>query len=555
MLDLTNTPDGFLGPVARVVEAALDATDDLSSDDVMLVGAWCRDILHRALGHTFTTTATRDLDLALALSSWDSYRALATVFPRVGDTGIRFRIADVDVDLLPFGDIEDPQGSVEPPLRGETLSVWAFEEIFTASLPLALPPTTIRIPTVAGFEAAKFGAWLDRSAWLEAKDASDIALILHWYAESADVQNRLYETPAGNEFLISADADVPLAAAQLLGIDVAATIGPARLAELLARWPGDGDLLVRELELRGGPAWPSEAERRREVLGALTDGLQAKSSVTRAQTLAGAMGLASWRARWTLGGYAAAATGGAHCPAGADAHLNRSLNPLGLNEVGVTDAVLATLRQFGPGGAAYAVSARAENHYFGADIAFVDVTSKRTLLYQAKLARIDGSDLKLKSTSRQPREAPDTGRSPNRRRSVHRHRTPGALPNGSHPIPEPLRRIGRLPSPLRVAGVLCMAILGPAWSANRPKRRPGVRRGHAAQRKLLAKWRARCSNQPRRRSDRLRSDDSDLALGVRHLPLASADTGSPRSDSPRFRRRRHTRTRHHLPRVHRYTLA
>lgn len=110
------------------------------------------------------------------------------------------------------------------------------------------------------------------------------------------------------------------------------------------------------------------------------------------------MGLASWRARWTLSEYAAAATGGgALSSRSGRPHFNRSLNPLGLNEVGVTDAVLATLWQFGPGGAAYGVSARAESHYFGADIALVDVMSKRILLYQAKLARLDGSDLKLKS--------------------------------------------------------------------------------------------------------------------------------------------------------------
>ena len=238
MLDLAKAPDGFLDPVTRVVEAALAVTAELSPDEVMVVGAWCRDILHSALGHTFATTATRDLDLALALSSWDAYRALAAAFPRVGDTGIRFRIVDVDVDLLPFGDIEDPQGIVEPPSRGETLSVWAFEEIFAASLPLALSPTTtIRIPTVAGYAAAKVGAWLDRSDWLEAKDAADLALILHWYAESADVHDRLYETPSGNEILIAEGTDVPLAAAHLLGADIATTMRPARLAELLARWP------------------------------------------------------------------------------------------------------------------------------------------------------------------------------------------------------------------------------------------------------------------------------------------------------------------------------
>lgn len=83
MLELSATPDGFLDPITHVVETALAHTDGLTLDDVMVVGAWCRDILHSALGHSFATTATLDLDLALALSSWDAYRSLGSTFPRV----------------------------------------------------------------------------------------------------------------------------------------------------------------------------------------------------------------------------------------------------------------------------------------------------------------------------------------------------------------------------------------------------------------------------------------------------------------------------------------
>jgi predicted nucleotidyltransferase len=274
MLDLHRVPDGFLDPIARVVEAALSTTEELEPDHVMVVGAWSRDILHSAVGLTFPTTATRDLDLALALSTWDAYEALAASFVRVGKTRIRFRIANIDVDLLPFGDVEDPQGVVEPPTRDQPLSVWAFDEIFADSLPLDLTSTlTIRVPTVAGYAAAKLGAWLDRSEWHESKDAADLALILHWYAESATVRNRLYDTAAGNEALLAEGSDVPLAAANLLGTDVLAVIGHQRQAELLSRWPGNIDLLVRELRLRGGPTWPPDVNRRRELVDALTRGL------------------------------------------------------------------------------------------------------------------------------------------------------------------------------------------------------------------------------------------------------------------------------------------
>jgi predicted nucleotidyltransferase len=274
LLDLSKASDGFLDPIARVVEAVLGHASELASSDVMLVGASCRDILHAALGHEFATTATQDLDVALALSTWDAYRAIARSFQKIEATGIRFRIAGIAVDLLPFGAVEDPQGIVELPSRHEPMSVWAFEEIFASSLPLPLSPTTaIRIPTVAGFAAAKLGAWLDRSAWHETKDAADLALILHWYVESTDVSKRLYETTEGNTILIAEAADVPLAAAHLLGRDIGATIGESRLAELLARWPGDREALVRELTLRGGPPWPREAKRRGDILDALTRGL------------------------------------------------------------------------------------------------------------------------------------------------------------------------------------------------------------------------------------------------------------------------------------------
>lgn len=275
MLDLSKVPPGFLDPIARVVDAALGAGEALAAAEIMVVGAWSRDVLHAALGHQFETTATRDVDLALALTSWSAYRSLIQSFSRVGDSGIRYRIADIAVDLLPFGEVEDPAGSVDPPPRGKPLSVWAFREVFAASLPLDLAAeTSVRVPSVAGYAATKVVAWLDRSSWLETKEAEDLALVLYWYSEDPDVHDRLYETEPGNAILIAEGIDISLAAAHLLGTDVRDLIGPHRGVELGARWPGDADLLARSLELRGGPHWPARDDsRRRALVDALTRGL------------------------------------------------------------------------------------------------------------------------------------------------------------------------------------------------------------------------------------------------------------------------------------------
>lgn len=265
MFELSSVPDDLLQPIAEVLEAALPHARGLRPE----VGAACRDILHHALGHRFPTSATHDLDLAL--SSWGVYRSIAAAFPKVGDTGIRFRIAETMVDLLPFGDIEDPEGETQPPTRNEPFSVWAFEEVFAAARLLKLPTgATVRLPTVAGFAATKLAAWLDRSEWREVKDAHDLALASFWYEHADDVRNRLYDTEAGNAALIAERADVPRGAAHLLGSDIAATIGERRLTELAARWPGNIELLVREFIVAGATT-PGEA-RRRAVVEALTAG-------------------------------------------------------------------------------------------------------------------------------------------------------------------------------------------------------------------------------------------------------------------------------------------
>lgn len=275
MLDLASAPTELLDPVNRVVVAATRSVDTLDPASVMVVGAWCRDILHRALGHSFQTAATRDLDLAIAMSSWSTFEALADAFPRRGNSGIRFEIAGLNVDVVPFGGVEDPVGTSTPPIPAGTLSVWAMDEVRACSLDLELGGgARVRIPSVAGYAAAKLGAWLDRSTWQETKDAGDLALALYWYAESETVADRLYETDEGQQILIRHDMDVPLAAAELLGADVMSSIGPHRLSELLPRWPGNEELLLRDLNLTEAAGLRWQRDRRTALVHALTRGLR-----------------------------------------------------------------------------------------------------------------------------------------------------------------------------------------------------------------------------------------------------------------------------------------
>lgn len=105
------------------------------------------------------------------------------------------------------------------------------------------------------------------------------------------------------------------------------------------------------------------------------------------------MGCASWRAHDRVREHAEVA------PASSVIRGSRRRPPqtsqsavLGLNEVGVTDAIMATLWRFGPSAAAFAVSPGAEANHVGADIAIVHSAKKRVLLYQAKLGQLQNDD-------------------------------------------------------------------------------------------------------------------------------------------------------------------
>ena len=272
MFDPAAIPEDLLIPVGHVIDRIQDVVPELDTRRLMLVGAFCRDLIHAALADPLPTRRTHDLDLALGIGTWSVYDAITQNFPKVGDSGICFRIAGIDVDVLPFGPVEEPPGIVEPPSRGEPFSVWGFEEIHAAALPLTLPGgQTITLPTVPGYAAAKLAAWLDRSVHGEYKDATDLAIVFHWYLESPSVEARLHEGDGADRFQAEG-FDLSLATVRQLGVDIRAIIAQPRIGELLQRWPGNPDLLASELQSPGLRPWPAR-ERRREFIDALTRGL------------------------------------------------------------------------------------------------------------------------------------------------------------------------------------------------------------------------------------------------------------------------------------------
>jgi predicted nucleotidyltransferase len=275
MLDLTRTDPALLHLVDDVVAELLAKSTLLDADEVMVVGAHCRDIFQSALGHDFTLRATTDIDLGLAVKNWTAYDELTDALPRVGHTGIRFHVANTLADLMPFGSVESPPGTVTPAARREPMNVWGFAETFESAISLRLPHAgTIRIPTLAGYAVLKLVAWLDRSAIGEYKDASDIATVVYWYSRSPQIETFAYETSHGQNLLVLEELDLAAVASRLLGEEIGEIIGGKRLSEFAERWSKTPkDLLYHHMTVTNAPDWTGSEERRRGLIQAMERGI------------------------------------------------------------------------------------------------------------------------------------------------------------------------------------------------------------------------------------------------------------------------------------------
>jgi predicted nucleotidyltransferase len=212
----------------------------------MLIGAEARNLIHERLGHTFTYSATQDIDISFAMPDWPSYKRLTDGLRPVNDSGIAFAVAGHHVDIIPFGAVESSSGILIPPWReNDPIDVFAMSAVYEAADTLSISGREVlRIPTVPGYAALKIKAWIDRSAPARGvyKDGADLGLVLFWCENDADAQGRLWEEDS--DALKAHEYDIAVASARILGRDIRALLGEAPADLLMSLWTIEGRELL-----------------------------------------------------------------------------------------------------------------------------------------------------------------------------------------------------------------------------------------------------------------------------------------------------------------------
>ena len=161
-----------------------DVGDSAPDCDFLIVGAMARDVLLH-YGHGVPITrATTDIDLGVAVGSWDEFSKLREACLESdhftsGKPGSHRLIhrSGVPIDLIPFGGVEREDGTIEWPEDNAVMGVLGYREARATAmqvlLPDKMPVATVCLPMLA---ILKLMAWSERHTYTPRKDASDLFL-------------------------------------------------------------------------------------------------------------------------------------------------------------------------------------------------------------------------------------------------------------------------------------------------------------------------------------------------------------------------------------------
>lgn len=260
--------------LADVGEAAPDI-------DFLIVGAMARDLLLH-YGHGVPISrATTDIDLGVAVESWDEFRNLRDAClesghfssGRPGSHRLIHR-SGVPLDLIPFGGVEREDGTIQWPEDNTVMGVLGYREARATAtqiqLPGNMPVATVCLPMLA---ILKLMAWSERHTYTPRKDANDLFLVLGHYLNDENTA-RLYEV--GAHLLERENFDYEVAGAWLAGHDARQCIAnhseqPCRVLDAVE------NVLLTEADANGSLRLVGEAGARAptalKLLGGFRDGM------------------------------------------------------------------------------------------------------------------------------------------------------------------------------------------------------------------------------------------------------------------------------------------
>ncbi len=229
-----------------------------SGRTLLIIGAAARDLLVHHPARIPIGRATRDVDVAVAVDSWDSFKLATQHWDPVRRSAHTFRVSGVEVDIVPFGGVERDRRVLFP--DDHELDVTGLAEAARTAVDVTLPGgTVVPVASLAAQSALKVLAWRDRHL-LDRRDAVDLDTILR-AASQGLYEDEVWEDAVALE---QNSYDVPLAGAWRTGVLAASMFAPEHRGSVREILEEGADALVAHM--------PSGTNMSYDLVGAYVEG-------------------------------------------------------------------------------------------------------------------------------------------------------------------------------------------------------------------------------------------------------------------------------------------
>jgi predicted nucleotidyltransferase len=279
MTSISLNISGKIDPDSVEICAAVSEVCSKLAIPYLVVGASARDmVLHYGHGAKIQR-ATSDLDFGIQVPDWAAFEAMKVQLIEAGfkETKAEHQLispANVQVDIVPFGELEDSDANIQWPPKGDfEMNVLGFREACEAAEIVRVqddPVVDVPVATPPGMAILKLIAWADREPVLRGKDARDLSYLLTTYEKVPAINTQLF---TNIELMEGYDWDVELAGAYQLGVD-SISIASAATAEAILTLLEDKHPKLRRDRFIGemGGHIPDTFERGQELVEAFTTG-------------------------------------------------------------------------------------------------------------------------------------------------------------------------------------------------------------------------------------------------------------------------------------------
>ena len=196
-----------LGPIVDI-DSVLRSLDI----DYMIMGAAARDMIFHTLLDIPIGRMTLDVDFSVQVAAWTDFDDVESKlveqygFRKDTQQAQRFHHrSGTPVDIVPFGDIEKPSGTIAwPPDGGIVMSTLGMKDAMDDAIIMRIqsdPVLDVRVCSPAGLAILKTMAWSDRRQRGETRDALDLYFLMKHFLEAKEIHPPLVEDDVWGEDL------------------------------------------------------------------------------------------------------------------------------------------------------------------------------------------------------------------------------------------------------------------------------------------------------------------------------------------------------------------